>query len=78
MEIFRPELQSFPLRANLDEARDTIGEAALTEILEKYRVTYAELLDPRPGFHSSSPKLCCTTSTALRSLGSTSAPLRAA
>jgi signal transduction histidine kinase len=45
MEIFRPELHSFPFRALLDEARATLGAAVLDDILKGYGVRLPELMD---------------------------------
>jgi signal transduction histidine kinase len=45
MEIFRQELHSFPLRAFIDEARATLGAAALDELLKGYGVSLPELMD---------------------------------
>src|ERR1700753_3231425 len=45
MEIFSPELHSFPLRAFLDEAKVNLGEAGLAAVLGRYGVTEAELAD---------------------------------
>jgi signal transduction histidine kinase len=45
MEIFRPELHSFPFRAFLDEARTTLGAAGLDELLKGYGVSLPELMD---------------------------------
>lgn len=45
IEVFRPELHSFPLRAMIDEARETLGEAKLAEILGRYRLKPSDLTD---------------------------------
>jgi signal transduction histidine kinase len=45
MEIFRPELHSFPFRAFLDEGRAALGAAGLDELLRSYGVSVTELMD---------------------------------
>jgi signal transduction histidine kinase len=45
MEIFLPELHAFPLRAFLDEGRETLGAAGLTELLGLYGLIAADLTD---------------------------------
>ena len=45
MEVFRQELQSFPLIAIFDEARDAIGAEALAALLEPHGVTVEALSD---------------------------------
>jgi signal transduction histidine kinase len=45
VEVFRPELHSFPLRAFLDEARDTLGDKAYLSLLAKYDLKPEHLLD---------------------------------
>lgn len=45
MEIFSPELHSFPLRAFLDEAKEILGAAPFAGVLAQFAVTEAELAD---------------------------------
>src|SRR5882672_1997366 len=45
MDVFRTELQSFPLRAFIDEARDLLGNEVLSEVLSHYSVQLDELMD---------------------------------
>jgi signal transduction histidine kinase len=46
VDIFRPNLHAFGLRAFMDEARATIGTDKLASILQSYNVTASELEDP--------------------------------
>jgi signal transduction histidine kinase len=48
MEIFRPELQSFPLRAFLDEARDVLGDQGVAQVLARFSVSPADLSEKSP------------------------------
>jgi signal transduction histidine kinase len=45
VQTFRPELTIGPLRAFIDEARDAIGDDALTAILAKYSLQQKDFLD---------------------------------
>jgi signal transduction histidine kinase len=46
MEVFKPELCAFPLRAFVDATRDSIGSDALEDILRPYGVKARDLEDP--------------------------------
>lgn len=46
MEVFRPELQIFPLRAFIDEARDAFGSERLEALLKPYGVPSEAFSDP--------------------------------
>jgi signal transduction histidine kinase len=45
VETFRPELHIWPLRAFIDEARDTLGNERLSELLSKFSLEQKDFLD---------------------------------
>lgn len=45
MDVFKTEIQAFPLRAFLDDARESIGEEALQAVLARHSVTAEQLID---------------------------------
>lgn len=46
MEVFKPEMCAFPLRAYVDATRDSVGSEALEEMLRPYGIKASDLEDP--------------------------------